>query len=296
MVCGTTAGAQPYSSTYLSTTTGIATDYFTGIFNLAAGSATYLTPTITLDGTGGGVTAASASFTATGPNTFSLRTSSGISTGGPIVLPDSTVFYSTGQFSGKASSGTNADMGVLKGVGASVTVSTSIIVTGTGTIMGQDAHGYSLSVASGINAGAGCVLVQGGNICGPVQGLPGTPGPPGAQGLAGQNGLLTFAGNIVRSYVLISTGMNSYDLLTQNTDGTLSIVSTTTATPIPRFLSNGSFTSWVTADSSDNVLRESQTSITLRISDMALYDSSLNVWDISIDTDGVFRTTAAGGF
>jgi hypothetical protein len=110
------------------------------------------------------------------------------------------------------------------------------------------------------------------------------------------NGLLTFAGNVVMSYVLISTGMNSYDLLTQNADGTLSVVSTTVTTPIPKFLSNGSYTSWVTADNSDNVLVELPTSITLRFSDMALYDSSFNVWDVSIDSDGVFRTTAVGGF
>ena len=100
MFLGVSAGAQPYSSTYLSSTTGLASQYFTGIFYLAAGSATYLTPTITLDGTGGGVTATSATFTAAGPTTFSLTTSSGISTGGPIVLPDGTVIYSTTQFSG----------------------------------------------------------------------------------------------------------------------------------------------------------------------------------------------------
>ena len=57
MFWGTSAGAQPYSSTYLSTTTGIASQYFTGIFNLASGSATYLTPTITFNGIQGDITA-----------------------------------------------------------------------------------------------------------------------------------------------------------------------------------------------------------------------------------------------
>jgi hypothetical protein len=196
----------------------------------------------------------------------------------------------------KASSGTNADLSVLEGAGAGLTVSTSLVVTGTATIAGLDANGYSLAVASGINAGSGCVLVEGGNICGPVQGPAGPTGAAGAQGPAGMNGLLTFAGNVVMSYVLISTGMNSYDLLTQNTDGTLSVVLTTMTTTTPKFLSNGYFTSWVTADSSDNVLVESPTSITLRFSDLALYDSSFNVWDVSIDSDGVFRTTSVGGF
>lgn len=48
--------------------------------------------------------------------------------------------------------------------------SITIQAPSTFTVSGIDANGYSVSVASGIDAGNGCLLVQGGQICGPSGG------------------------------------------------------------------------------------------------------------------------------
>lgn len=52
----------------------------------------------------------------------------------------------------------------------------------TVTVSGQDSSGYSLAVASGINAGSGCINLQGGEMCGP-------PTPPLLVCTPGSSGL-----------------------------------------------------------------------------------------------------------
>ena len=96
-------------------------------------------------------------------------------------------------------------------------------------------------------------------------------------------------------YVIASTGLDAYGVLSVRTNGVLVFASTTTATSTLQYLSHGSATYWVTEDSSDSVLRTVNISTTTAYGDMFLLDSNDHAWEISIDGDGVLRTTAAEG-
>ena len=133
-------------------------------------------------------------------------------------------------------------------------------------------------------------------------GADGAKGAAGTNGTNGTNGLLTFAGDIAAYWVILSTSGAKTYALTAATDGALVLTSTTTAAAFyaypnatRKYLSNGSFTSLITADDSDGVLRMKQNTVTLRITDLAVYDSGNVVWDIGMDADGVIRTTNSGG-
>lgn len=112
-----------------------------------------------------GVTAASGTFTATGAAQFSIKTSSGISVGGPIRLPDGTVVYSTSQFTSGGGSGVcSADVGtnsvVCQGDTNSATATNATVSGGSGNTasnqydfigggLGNTASGVSATVVGG---------------------------------------------------------------------------------------------------------------------------------------------------
>lgn len=60
------------------------------------------------------------------------------------------------------------DIGIVPGGDSWFT--SPVDVLSTVTVSGQDANGYSIKASSGINAGNGCILLQGGQICAPPSG------------------------------------------------------------------------------------------------------------------------------
>ena len=121
-----------------------------------------------------------------------------------------------------------------------------------------------------------------------------TTAASGGGGGGGGSGL-TFAGPMSKSVVILSTSTGLYDLLTVNTDGTITVVATGTVTTSANLLTNGSVSWWASADDSDSSVHMVLTTVSLKVSDLALFDSSLNVWDLSVDSDGAYRTTLVGG-
>ena len=130
----------------------------------------------------------------------------------------------------------------------------------------------------------------------------GADGAKGAAGTNGTNGLLTFASDIAAYWIIASTSQQNNYALTVATDGVLVVTSTTTTAFFlgypnanHKYLSSTAYTSLVTVDDADGVLRMKPNTVSLRMTDLAVYDANSVVWDISLDADGVVRATNVGG-
>lgn len=131
------------------------------------------------------------------------------------------------------------------------------------------------------------------------QGPSGSNGINGSNGVAGPPSLNNFTGTIPATtfYILISTSQSKYDVMTQNTDGTISVVSTNTTTTTYDVISNGNKLAWVSVADSDSVLWQRRTpTATFTVGPMAMLDTGGTNWIFSVDADGVFRTSTLGGF
>lgn len=127
-------------------------------------------------------------------------------------------------------------------------------------------------------------------------GTNGTNGAPGAPGEPGTTPEVPSVTPTAVDYLIItSTGLNRYYVLTATTSGYINLASTTTATSTLQFLYNGEYTSWITADSSDGVLRLSPTTLTTVPPNIVLFDAIHQAWTLSMDTDGVLRMDYSGG-
>lgn len=100
---------------------------------------------------------------------------------------------------------------------------------------------------------------------------------------------------IISSIVIPSSDLTKYALLSVDTDSALVITPTTTPTSSITLLTSGTATYWVTFDSVDNVLRAQISAFSTTTANISILDSAANVWSITIDPDGSFRTTSLGG-
>lgn len=99
----------------------------------------------------------------------------------------------------------------------------------------------------------------------------------------------------VSSITLVSNDLLAYASLTVGSDGVTSLSSTTGSPAIPLvYLSNSSTTYWITFSRSDTVLIVQPSHFTGSALSASLLDPSMNVWLVTIDSDGVIRTTNMG--
>ena len=126
------------------------------------------------------------------------------------------------------------------------------------------------------------------------QGHDGNPGTNGTNGTNGSNGILTFANPISTFLIVAATDWSKYFVLTVDLDGVVRVSPTSLTTLNVSLLSNGTFTSRITVDPADGVWRMQQNTVSLRLSDRAIMDANRNVWDLSMDPDGVARISWAG--
>lgn len=152
----------------------------------------------------------------------------------------------------------------------------------------------SNTAASVSNVGTSSAAVFNFSIPRGVDGLKGDTGATGATGAAGADaqGYLT---DIEYSFLIMSTDKTTPYVLTVAKDGALVMASTTTTTTLLKFLSNSTYTSWMTATPADGVLRGDRTGISIKLVDLGLFDEDYVSWKISMDADGVFRSANSGG-
>lgn len=99
---------------------------------------------------------------------------------------------------------------------------------------------------------------------------------------------------IISSIIIPSTSIGSYAYLSVATDSSLVLTPTANPTTAITLLSNGIFTYWVTFDATDNVLRAQVSNFSTTTTNISILDTDNNVWSITIDADGSFRTTSLG--
>lgn len=104
----------------------------------------------------------------------------------------------------------------------------------------------------------------------------------------------TGGGTIANSALILATDLANYGVITIDTDGAVRFTRTTTPTVSVTLLYNGTSTYWVTFDSTDSVLRTQVSTFSTTVRSLTLLDSSLNAWSVTIDPDGVVRTTSLG--
>ncbi len=94
--------------------------------------------------------------------------------------------------------------------------------------------------------------------------------------------------------VLVSSDLSKNAALTVDTTGAL------ITTPIPfstaniTYLTDGSNTYWITFTSADAVLAAQVAKTTTTQTSFTLTDTALNLWNVTLDAGGVFRTTNVG--
>lgn len=200
---------------------------------------------------------------------------------------------------GGGGSGAGTTSGPSGGSGGGGAGSAALIV------IPNPAANYSFSVSSGgigypnTFCGGNC---QGGNGASgviivdemyPNVTPPGLTGPAGPTGPAGAG---NFTGPAQPYFILFSTSQNTYADLSQNTDGTVSV--TTTSVPASAFtvIANANTVEWVTASSYSGVLWKAgaPANSTFTVTGMAMYDANGVLWSFTADPDGVFRTTKMG--
>ncbi|MES2156147.1 MAG: hypothetical protein V4510_13515 [bacterium] len=143
------------------------------------------------------------------------------------------------------------------------------VASATVGISSNCAAGFYLSTGTWVNGvatGGGCLLVPG------VNGIP----------------------RMAATVIIVSTSTTLYGSLTQNTDGTLSLASSATNPNPFLFLAYGNISTWVTEDS-DIALRSFPVNYSVGTTLLTMTDSTLTTWALTVDSDGVFRTTSTGG-
>ena len=94
--------------------------------------------------------------------------------------------------------------------------------------------------------------------------------------------------------IIVSTDLTTYGLLSVDTNGALNLNVTATPAAGITYLNNGSNTFWITFDKADTVLRTTPSTRSGGLTGISILDLSLNIWVVSVDSDGAVRTTSAG--